>query len=61
MTQPVSGQNLKLPGREKDNLCENTYWHLSPSGNSPPLVLVVDQSQSVRSELDQSSPLPSLE
>lgn len=38
-----------------------TYWHLSPSGNSPPSVLVVDQSQSVHSELDQSSPLPSLE
>lgn len=35
MTQPVSGQNLKLPGREKDNLCENNILASKPNKQLP--------------------------
>lgn len=35
MTQPVSGQNLKLPGREKDNLCENKILASKPNKQLP--------------------------
>lgn len=35
MTQPVSGQNLKLPGREKDNLCENNVLASKPIRQFP--------------------------
>lgn len=35
MTQPVSGQNLKLPGREKDNLCENNVLASKPIRQLP--------------------------
>lgn len=36
-----------------------TYWHLNPTSNYPLMVLMVDQSQSVDSELHKNSPLPS--
>lgn len=60
MTQPVSGQNLKLPGREEDNLCENNILASKPNRQLPTGGTMVDQSQNVDSELDQNSPLPSL-
>lgn len=35
MTQPVSGQNLKLPGREEDNSCENSILASKPNRQLP--------------------------
>lgn len=54
VTQSVSGQNLKLPSREEDNLCENNLLASNPQLALSHQTLKVEQSHRAGSEL--SSP-----